>query len=630
MIAWWLAVACVGSAGKDPPVAPVDDSDPPSDSAGLDSAGPDTDPGEDPPPVDEDQDGHPWGVDCDDADPTVHPGAADPCDGIDADCDGDAGDGAWFLPTVGPPEDLGAAFAAADATPWESPQPGELHLCAGTWRAPLHLRHGVDVVGHGAPGDVVLQPARRRAVTIDGDLVVAVSGLTVRDAGDDEEDGGGVWVGDRAVVTLRDFVIEGAAGRDGGGLFIGRSARVEVDDLRVVGADAVGDGGAGFVDEGATVLLRGVVMEDNLGTRAGGVFAQAPASLRMEGVVWRRNLTRSGIGAVDLEVVGGGAVTVVDFVLEASLSVVQTGIRVVDAGDVVITDAVASIGGYNGAVSVRGCASLELARVSFVGNLGLALSVGFTRATLSELVVSDHVDLRGAAVALDNVTAELSDCRFERNLTVGGAVAADGALSVHDCVFSDNHASNNSGAIDATGNLNLTVDRTSFHRNSGWGGGAVSLFDGSLWLTDVEFVDNVGDRWGGALSTFGTEAHLLRVTASGNSATLADGGFARFAEGSEVWVEDSRFEGGEASDGGAFAVQGALTLTDVTLHQNAARTGLGGAIWLSHEDAEVVLDGVDFGVGPAANPPHDVSAAGVGYDLGGSATGGCDAASGCW
>jgi hypothetical protein len=61
-------------------------------------------PGDDTGAMDGDGDGFSVGVDCDDADPEVHPGAAELCDGVDNDCDG----------VVDPPESLDASSWYAD------------------------------------------------------------------------------------------------------------------------------------------------------------------------------------------------------------------------------------------------------------------------------------------------------------------------------------------------------------------------------------------------------------------------------------------------------------------------------------------------------------------------------------
>jgi hypothetical protein len=66
------------------PTPTPDAGTPPVEDAGSEPT-PDAGP---PPPVDNDGDGSPVDVDCDDMDPSAHPGAAEVCDAVDNDCDG--------------------------------------------------------------------------------------------------------------------------------------------------------------------------------------------------------------------------------------------------------------------------------------------------------------------------------------------------------------------------------------------------------------------------------------------------------------------------------------------------------------------------------------------------------------
>jgi hypothetical protein len=153
---------------------------------------PDTDDTDLPPlPNDQDRDGSPLGVDCDDLDPTRTPGAEELCDGIDNNCDGDSRDlgAASWLPSLGAAVPLTNHLATGTATapafqPFASS--GTLLLCEGSWHA---------------------------SIGVDNNAVVTVRGVTTR-AADVVLNGAGsttiVASGGSSAVHLRDLTLTGA------------------------------------------------------------------------------------------------------------------------------------------------------------------------------------------------------------------------------------------------------------------------------------------------------------------------------------------------------------------------------------------------------------------------------------
>ncbi|MCK6529109.1 MAG: FG-GAP repeat protein [Candidatus Omnitrophica bacterium] len=87
-----LGVGCGPNDADDDSTPADDDSTFPDDDTGADDDGTppddDTTSDDDSTPTDGDGDGAPSDVDCDDTDPSVHPGAAESCDGRDEDCSG--------------------------------------------------------------------------------------------------------------------------------------------------------------------------------------------------------------------------------------------------------------------------------------------------------------------------------------------------------------------------------------------------------------------------------------------------------------------------------------------------------------------------------------------------------------
>ncbi len=100
LFAYWAAGALAGCGDSDSTDQDADTVEAVDDGAADEEPEGEADSGEDAAPVDEDGDGYSVDEDCDDTDFDVHPGAAELCNGVDDDCDGETDEeGATDAPT---------------------------------------------------------------------------------------------------------------------------------------------------------------------------------------------------------------------------------------------------------------------------------------------------------------------------------------------------------------------------------------------------------------------------------------------------------------------------------------------------------------------------------------------------
>ena len=129
-------------------------------------------------------------------------------------------------------------------------------------------------------------------------------------------------------------------------------------------------------------------------------------------------------------------------------------------------------------------------------------------------------------------------------------------------------------------NTTLDIDSCVFEKNSGIDRGlkAVYVREGTLSITDTQFIDNYGD-FGSILETNNTDTTITGSTFTGNTAEANN----IYIEGGTIDVSGSTFSNNVADDndpennyssGGVFGIRDAdLTITDCTFDSNAADNG---------------------------------------------------------
>lgn len=601
-----LLLACTGTTPKDPTVPGTTDSvttdtvrdsggDSAGDSAG-DSVGDSTDPTDSDTACtlhpDADGDGHGDGTqvscdpgavadgsDCDDADPTVYPGAPELCDGRDNRC------AAWDpsreegvvtrFPTTGLPEDhtkpwaVGYARVPAEITLSD----GTYAICPGTWYVNLVAPEPVSLVGVYGQLVTTLDGVADRVVLAQSDLVM--SGLRVTFGGGDAGDGGGV-LHLAGTLSLTDLTIDNASAVAGGAVAIEHDPH----------------------DPGEA-LLRDVVLTDNYAASGGALYADLPAALRLEGVRFVRNIsTGAGGGAVVEEAAN---LVLDDVAFEDNVAAGDGGGLRADVGwplsltDVSFTGNRADGEGGGAWLGDPDLAALDTVR--FVDNTaggaggGLAAYVDSLR-TVDLSASGNTAAGDGGGVWIVANGADLERVDLSGN-TAGGVGGGGGGLlssafTLQTGTVSDNRAVSGGGLyLSGSGDPSVTAafTDTTITTNEADDGAGLFVETGTCTLDTVEVTSNLATGDGGGLWAAADVAASVGVQVSGNSATTG---------------------GGLYQSAGVYTCTGATGVDD-GFRTNTAVQG-GGAALGEAEGVGFVGDLCDFGVDATDNVASDFAA----------------------
>ena len=169
--------------------------------------------------------------------------------------------------------------------------------------------------------------------------------------------------------------------------------------------------------------------------------------------------------------------------------------------------------------------------------------------TLRLVMIENNEGLEGGAVfTTDNLTVE--DCEFVNNSAsqfTGGAIRFAGAgntLIIRRSLFQDNRTlatARAGGAIDVGGSDHITeISASTFVGNQTEGGnsegGAIRIGGQSLFLTNSTFTDNAATRSGGAVSLRAINPIIANVTISGNTADSDNDGV---GQAGGLWIPNN-------------------------------------------------------------------------------------------
>ena len=182
----------------------------------------------------------------------------------------------------------------------------------------------------------------------------------------------------------------------------------------------------------------------------------------------------------------------------------------------------------------------------------------------------------------------------------GGAIYAEGTLTMTDCTVTDNETDyGNGGGIYAESDLTMTrctVSNNTVSDSSGLGGGGIYIHvTGTHTMTNCTVTNNEAKySHGGGIYAMGTLS-MMNCTVTGNKAQSSGSGGGIYTTGN-LTMTGGTVTGNEAQSngkGGGIYIDGngSFTMTGVTVSSNTTVYGDGGGIYIAENGSLTMTDG---------------------------------------
>ena len=608
--------------------------------------------------IDDDGDGAALGVDCDDDDALVHPGAEEHCNGTDDDCDGPVDEDAVDAITVftdadsdgfGDAEAGTACVAEADQSAVggdcddldPARHPDALEICNG----------GIDDDCDGAVDDDD-DPARTTAYYSDLDGDGFGGGAPVQSCEPVEDlledgsdcDDGNPSVHPGAPELCNDFDDDcDAVTTETGVVSVEGVAYWEIQPA----LDAATEGAVVslcegtwyenvFVDKDVVLEGRGPELSIIDGNGAGSVIAVRTmrASLTLRGLTLQHGTGEEvhhnwvdAIAGGGVQAARAGALTIEDCVIADNTAEVGAGVLGPGEADSLVTDTV-----------IRGNDAADTGGGAYFGN-GDDWTTEIRDSEITDNTAGCEAGGLELAVLYEPGTTTLSDTLIDGNIVTptdfdcsvstlrGGGIYSSVFVLLNAVTISNNVAGDGGGVfmrLDVTADDKTVVSGNSTHEGGAGGGVAIDIASssGEYYFPDHPATWRYGTIEGNTASYGGgvallDECILRDATVQGNSATVSGGGV--WIEDFQVTVRDSTISS-NSSDGvgggiGTDDTSGTPLLENVAITSNTAKVAGGGA----RVEMNIESVGCDWGAGGTENSPDDVSVYAdkeeVSYDL---------------